>query len=278
MSNDEMMITIIPVDKIYSDPSFNCRGRIAPIDVVDLAQDIERNGLQQPIVVQPRRDKDPPEFDYVLVSGHRRHLAHKVNRAKSIPAIVRDNISDLDALRLNLVENLKRKDLTIMQEANAVKHYKDMGLNRDQIAEEINMSPGWVQVRTMLLELPEPIQQAATAGFFSATHIRDLYSLRRAPQRMLDAAKKIKEKKERGEKVGPRILSEKKPSTQKKIRNKQEMKQMLDHVLDAAGANFATRAIAWCCGAITNKDFHLDIKQWCDEHGKPYTMPTFDDN
>ena len=50
---DVSNIVHLEMKTILSDPEFNCRGHIAPIDVVELSKDIEAHGLQQPISVKP---------------------------------------------------------------------------------------------------------------------------------------------------------------------------------------------------------------------------------
>ena len=59
---DATKIDLLPVKDIFSDPTFNCRGTIAPMDASELATDIDKHGLQQPIVVQP--------YNYKVVSCH----------------------------------------------------------------------------------------------------------------------------------------------------------------------------------------------------------------
>ena len=64
---------MIPLKEVYSDNDFNCRGPIAPIDVAELAQDIQMNGLQFPITVQPAEDVE--NAGYHRFASTRRNLA-----------------------------------------------------------------------------------------------------------------------------------------------------------------------------------------------------------
>ncbi|GAG16180.1 unnamed protein product, partial [marine sediment metagenome] len=52
----EYTVQDIEINRIWSDNDFNCRGVIVPLDVIDLVKDIDRNGLQFPICVQPISD------------------------------------------------------------------------------------------------------------------------------------------------------------------------------------------------------------------------------
>src|SRR5690606_25873258 len=88
----------ISLTDIYIDNAFNCRGAIAPIDVVDLAKSIKADGLQQPIIVEPF---EHPKYKYRIISGHRRFVAHRVNEAKTIQCKVVTGLNEFQARRLN---------------------------------------------------------------------------------------------------------------------------------------------------------------------------------
>lgn len=278
--DSEMEIKMIDVAKIYSDPVFNCRGHISPLEVIDLAKNIAQHGLQQPAVVRPRGDETPPGFDYRLVMGHMRHRAYQVNGTQKMPCVVRYDLDDFQARTLNAVENLKRHNLNVLQEARTVRPYNDAGWSRDEIAKTLGMSTGWVQIRIMVLELPEEIQLAVAAGFIGQTQIRDLHSLKHVPEKQMELARKLKESKERGDKRSGALAIQKatvKPTT-KRHRKKIEIFEMMQHIYKGAGgANLATRALAWAAGEINDFDLYKSIKEHCDEKGIDYEMPDPDE-
>jgi len=72
MSDDKFVQ--MPMSDIYVDEDFNCRKRITPIDVVDLAKDIKKNGLLQPVIVSIQSDEQQAENgkSYRLIAGFRR--------------------------------------------------------------------------------------------------------------------------------------------------------------------------------------------------------------
>lgn len=275
-SEKEMTVRFLPMNKIYADPEFNCRGHIAPIDVIDLAKDIVENGLLQPIVVRPRVETTPPEYDYTIVAGHRRHKAFLVNQATVIPAFIYTHLNDFKARTINAVENLKRKALNMLQEANTIKHYYQAGWSRDEIGRELGVSPGWVQVRIMILELPVELQEAASAGIFTQQQIRDLHGLK-DKNHQFTAARKLKEAKERGDltTVEAKLRKAKNPN-QKKIRKKPEIFLMQEEIQRACGNNLATRALGWAAGEIDDSELYNALKAHCDDNGFPYSIPSFD--
>ncbi len=121
----------LPLDRIYYDADFNCRGQFTLQSVSDLAESIrlrgggvELKGLDYPIVVQPIADmvgEKPAGFDYRLIAGHRRYRAMEVFlKWVRVPAMIRSGLSDHEARMLNFVENLERKDLNPLEEARAM--------------------------------------------------------------------------------------------------------------------------------------------------------------
>lgn len=262
----------IPIEKIYSDDDFNCRGPIAYLDVADLAKDIDRNGLQFPITVQPRVNLDiPSNYDFRIIAGHRRFAAFKVLKKTTVPAMVRQNLSELQARLLNLSENLKRQELNIVQEASAVKKLRDLGLTQETIATELGMSRGWVQVRFNLLDLPTAIQAEAAAGMLNQAQVKQIYSLPTETDQY-EAVKKIKESKLRGVRG---IDVGKKPAEKpfvKKRQSKTNVQDMIEHIGKHLGFSLTTRALAWANGEISSADLYFDIKLEMEKLGKPYDL------
>jgi len=274
-NKDATVIKILPMAEIFSDSTFNCRGVIAPIDVADLAKDIDEHGLQQPPVVKPLTDDDykrKAEQKYKLVSGHRRHRAFQVLGRTEIPCIVNSKISDTDALILNLGENLHRRDLNILQEARAIERLYKSGLHMSDIATAITRSNTWVRTRIQLLELPEAIQEAAASGFINQRHISDIHGLKDVKKQM-EAAKKVKEAKLRGEKV-PRInVKNKRNILKPKQRDRDEIFWMQDHIQNSIGNNFGTRCLAWAAGELNDYEIFKDIEEIAIKAETKYTIP-----
>lgn len=292
VTDQEYNVIFVPIDDVFSDDEFNCRGVIPMIEVADLAQDIQKNGLQFPIAVQPADDVEksiPDGKKYRIVAGHRRCKAWMVLRAgwqpgdpaagnvpcgtenpfDKIPCMIKTGLNEIQARILNLGENLKRKDLNIMQEAIAIQHLRDAGVPRDHVAEELGMSSGWVQTRYYLLDLPEEIQQECAAGLINQAQIKQLYTLRNDPEKQFEAVRKIKDAKVRGEKVG-HVGKRKKQSTEiKKERKRVEIFQMIEILAKAVGYGLYTRTLSWASGQITTEDLFTDVRRYCEDHDLP---------
>lgn len=84
------------------------------VELERLAASIRVNGVIEPIIV---RKSDTGR--YLLVAGERRLKASLLAGRKTIPAVVNFTASQADIRRFQLVENLMRRDLNPVEEANA---------------------------------------------------------------------------------------------------------------------------------------------------------------
>lgn len=266
----------IKLTEIHVDDEFNSRGKILPTEVVELAKDIGENGLIQPVTVMAYRPEDVQKFGkkYKLIAGFRRRYAHVVLSKETILAIVKDWMPDSAAVLMNLSENLNRKNLTILQEAKALQRLRIYDFSEEEIGRRTGMSRGWVQVRTMLLSLPESIQLEVEAGFINNTQIRELYSVYRAAgqEACYAAVKRLKDAKAMGRKetVNPNKLNK----DAKRVRSRGEIQEMLEHVMDAIGSGLHSRALAWASGEISDNELFQSIKEYAEIIEKPYHIPS----
>ena len=278
----EYTVQDIELSRIWSDNDFNCRGTIIPMDVVDLVKDIDRNGLQFPIAIQPIGDvtpcKDvtdqevPESIDFRIVAGHRRYHAFRVLKKDTIPAMIKIGLSEVQARLLNLGENLKRQALNILQEALAIKRLRDLGLNRRQVGEELGVSTAWVQVRYNLLDLPQVIQEDAAAGILNQYQIKQIFSLP-DENSQFEAVKKIKGARLRGEKGISVGKTPEQDPYKKKRQAKNTVQEMINHMGSSIGHGLHTRTLAWANGEISSAELFFDISQYAKEHGVDYKIP-----
>lgn len=264
----------IPMDVILSDEHFNCRGHIPPSDVVDLARDIAENGLQNPILVQPWAEVRGKE--YRIVSGHRRHAAFVVNKAVTIPCIVKTGLTEAQALILNLGENTNRKQLNILQEAKALERLKNAGLGQTDIAQALKVNRPWVQTRFYVLDFPPDIQDEIAAGVIVQAQIHQIHAL--PPEEWYEAVRHIKDAriKANGKKVKIRVPKKPKPEDIIKAtpRDPDQINAMLDHMMEQGEVGLHTRCLAWAAGNISTLELLQDFQSYCDvELNTKYRIP-----
>lgn len=260
----------ISVEDINADASWNCRGQILPQEVFELSTSIANNGQLMPgigRIVNGRVE---------LVAGFRRFEAVRINRLPTYKIIIRLDITEEEAQMVNFTENLNRTDLTILQEAKAIEKFERKGWSREKIASKIGKGDGWVQVRLMLLYMPEEIQEAAHKGKLTLMNIRDLNGFT-SPSEMVSAFKDLMDRKDTGEKA-PKV---RKPSVSKqnraimcKQRGKNDINALQSHMaFFGLPPGLHTRCLAWASGYISDVDLAVDIKEYAKGHDKNYVFP-----
>ncbi|HPT70857.1 MAG TPA: ParB/RepB/Spo0J family partition protein [Candidatus Cloacimonadota bacterium] len=263
----------IPVKEIFADPDFNCRGSFSALSVVDIADDIKKNGLHAPIIV--RTLKEPKDGKkYIIVAGHRRFKAHQVNEAETIPCFIRDDLSDVEARFINLAENIKRADLNIMDETNALGKFIDLGMTQQEIADKLSSTRGWVQVRCMLLQLPKEFQEEARLGNINQTMIRDLYTIRKNGGSIDDMVQLVhKYKGTKGTANGKKMTIRVAKKDAKRQRHVSEVLELQTLIRETFGNGLATRALAWTIGEISDYDMLLTVEHVAKENNIKFVMP-----
>lgn len=109
----------IPIDQIDRSPN-QIRFEISQAEIEKLAEDIRENGLNQPISVRP---SDGGRYE--LIAGETRLLAFKSLRYPKIQAIIR-HISDAQAAKASISENLLRTGVSDFEIATALKRAQEM--------------------------------------------------------------------------------------------------------------------------------------------------------
>jgi ParB/RepB/Spo0J family partition protein len=213
-------------------------------------------------------------YKYKLILGYRRYKAHQLLGLKDIKAIVDGNEWDEERARiLNMTENLLRQNLNILEEALTLAKLKEQGLGQFEIADEIGQSRGWVQVRTMLLEMPKEVQYEAALGYFTEVMIRDLYTIYKNEGKVkcFQAVRQVKDAKRRGEKI--QIVKRKSHPFQKRVRKRNEVNQLNETLMDLFGPCLASRCLAWASGEISDFEVHQSLKRYAEKLDKEYEIP-----
>jgi ParB family chromosome partitioning protein len=135
----------------------------------ELVDSVKEKGVLQPILVRPAKSGK----GYTLVCGERRYRAamsvHSDNITKStIPAVIRE-LNDEEALELQIIENLQRKDVHPLEEAVAFKSLLDHGKEVKEVAARVGKSEFYVRQRMKLNALSKEWQKVFYAGRLSIT-------------------------------------------------------------------------------------------------------------
>src|SRR6185437_4220900 len=76
------------------------------------------------------------EFGYELVTGERRFRAATAAELAEIPAFVHENMSDGEAMDLQMIENLQRQDLHPVEEAEGYRALMAHGETAEDVAKK----------------------------------------------------------------------------------------------------------------------------------------------
>lgn len=144
--------------------------RFALTEIEELATDIRRRGVLQPIVVIPDESGDGAE---VLI-GHRRLAAAQHAGLDKIPCVLRPREPEVNRMLDQIAENVQRVNLTPLEEATCCKELADRGMTALQIGVQMQKSDTWVKNRIRLLTLPQCLQDAIHNGKVTATRALDL--------------------------------------------------------------------------------------------------------
>lgn len=150
--------------------SLNPRKHFDEDSLQELAESIKAQGLLEPVIVRFMPNRPDPIPPYEIIAGERRWRAAKLAGLSAIPARVFDNVDDRQALEWALIENLCRRDIDPIEEAQGYARLMELGYKQGEIAEKVNRSQPAVANAVRLLKLPETVQQHISDGTLSPTH------------------------------------------------------------------------------------------------------------
>jgi ParB family chromosome partitioning protein len=160
--------------------------------LAELAASIAASGVVQPIVVRRGSSGVVPQDQsrFTLITGERRWRASKLAGKATIPAIVRE-VSNQQAIEINIIENLQREDLNPMEQAHAFERLsREFHMTQLQMAERTGKDRTSITNFLRLLKLPEGVQKLVEAGELSFGHARALLALE-SDEAITAAAQKV---------------------------------------------------------------------------------------
>ena len=168
-SNNKDKIIYVPVEDILPN-RFQPRLAFDEKELNELANSILKYGVIQPIVLRSIGDK------YEIIAGERRYKASCLAGLKKVPAIL-NNTDDNTSAEIALLENLQRKNLTVIEEAQSYKKLMDRGFTQEDMASKLGVSQSSIANKMRLLNLPKEVQDALLYNRISERHARTLLSL-----------------------------------------------------------------------------------------------------
>ena len=140
----------------------------------ELASSIKERGIIQPIIVRKSDDQDDK---FEIVAGERRWQAAQNAGLHEVPAVV-IKADNLKSLEFAIVENVQRKDLNPIEEAEGYKKLIDeFRYDQEKVAKFIGKSRAYITNCLRLLTLPQKIIEYIIDEKISQGHAKILVGL-----------------------------------------------------------------------------------------------------
>ena len=173
--SDNQYIDHVSVDNII--PNKNQPRQIFVEDGMnELIDSIKENGILQPLTVRQLEDGI-----YELIAGERRLRAAKSIKLKTVPVYIINVKDDEQMLKLALIENIQRQNLSSMEEAEAYALLRGKyDLSESQIAEKVGKNRSTISNKLRLIKLPPDLKIALRTKDpdFTEGHARAILSIR----------------------------------------------------------------------------------------------------
>ncbi len=163
-------ISFISTELIVPNP-VQPRRTFEPKALAELSDSIARYGVLQPLTVRRLA------HGYELVAGERRLRAARLAGLAEVPCIVMD-ISPVESSLIALVENLQRRDLDFIEEAEGLMKLIELyGLSQEEAARRVGRSQSAVANKLRLLRLSPDILGIIKQARLTERHARALLRL-----------------------------------------------------------------------------------------------------
>ena len=143
----------------------------------DLKNSIKERGIIQPLIV---RKSDNQDDKYELIAGERRWQAAQGAGLHEVPALIIE-ADNLKSLEFAIIENVQRKDLNAIEEAESYKNLiENFGYDQEKVSKFIGKSRSHVSNSLRLLTLPNKIIDMIKHEKISQGHAKILIGLSNA--------------------------------------------------------------------------------------------------
>ena len=181
-SNEKVLISSITPNKNQPRKLFD------KYALEELSNSIKERGIIQPLIVRNSNDQDNK---YELIAGERRWQAAQMAGLHEVPVVVVE-ADNLKSLEFAIIENVQRKDLNSIEEAESYKNLiENFGYDQEKVAKFIGKSRSHISNSLRLLTLPQKIIEMIRNDKISQGHAKILIGI----ENSLLLAEKIVKKK-----------------------------------------------------------------------------------
>jgi ParB family chromosome partitioning protein len=177
----------VPIEQVAPNP-LQPRKTFNEASIEELARSVREHGIVQPLVVTRTGD-----HRYKLIAGERRYRAAQKAGLTSVPVVVKEMMTEGDALQVALIENIQREDLNPIEEALAYHQlHEEFGLTQEEIAKRVGKERSTVANFLRLTKLPDPVKKLLASGQLSMGHARALLAIDSAKKQEALAERVVK--------------------------------------------------------------------------------------
>tara|TARA_Y100001935_G_scaffold26087_1_gene19471 strand:- start:682 stop:1548 length:867 start_codon:yes stop_codon:yes gene_type:complete len=170
LKNERKNIKIIPVEQIKPG-SWQARKNFDAKDLEDLSNSIKSKGILSPILVTQSNDKNDSSYD--LIAGERRWRAAQMAKIHEVPCIVINDVDANSASVMSLIENIQRKDLNAIEEAQGLNELINQhNYTQESAGKIVGKSRVYITNSLRLLKLSEKILSFIKDNKLSVGHAR----------------------------------------------------------------------------------------------------------
>ena len=150
---------LVPLEEIRANPD---QPRRDVGDLTELIASIREKGILEPLLVRPRGQ------GYEVVAGERRYRAAIEVGLDEVPCIVRE-ATDAEVMELALIENLQRKDLSALEEADGLAVLRDtFRYTHEEMAQRLGKSRSSLTEALSLASIPGVVREACRRADISS--------------------------------------------------------------------------------------------------------------
>ena len=170
-SNDKLSISSILPNKNQPRKLFEKEA------LIELSDSIKERGIIQPLIVRKSDDQDDK---FELIAGERRLQAAQSAGLHEVPVVIIE-ADNLKSLELAIIENVQRKDLNVVEEAESYKNLiHNFHYDQDKVSKFIGKSRSHISNSLRILSLPEKIIEMLRDDKLTLGHAKVLIGLENA--------------------------------------------------------------------------------------------------
>ena len=145
--------------------------------IEELKNSIKERGIIQPLIVRKSEDQDNK---FELIAGERRWQAAQSAGLHEVPVVIIE-ADNLKSLELAIIENVQRKDLNPIEEAESYNNLiENFGYDHEKVSKFIGKSRSHISNSLRLLSLPDKILDLIRINKISQGHAKVLVGLENA--------------------------------------------------------------------------------------------------